>query len=291
MSIKQCLRRAGYSLVVVSALLSGCDDDSDSSTDEQSQSGDGGQDDSSGTTSTPRAGRSGGSAGRGGSGTVAGGGSGGRAASAGRGGRGGSTPTDEGGSGGRGGTGAGGTAAGGTSAGGAGGADDADAGVDTIELNDGQIAQITTVVNTGEITLGMLALNRGQVPAARDYAASMIAMHQAAQERQTALVTALGITPSPSSLSDRLAQDAMSIQNTLTTADAASFDLLYIQSQVDLHARVLNTIDEQLLPNVTAEMLRDDLVITRTEVVAHWEQAREILAALQGVDGADAGVP
>jgi|GEM_PF-2170676 len=293
MSIKQCLRHAGFSLVVVSALLGGCEDDSDTTTDEGAQTEDD-DDDSTGSSESPRAGRSGssagrtagGSGGRGGAGATTGNGNqGGRGSS--RGGRGGDG--DEGGAGGR--TGAGGRIGTPGGSGGAGGADDGDdAGVAIIELNDGQIAEITNVVNTGEISLGMLAVNRAVVPAAQDYAQAMIAMHTAAQERQNALVSSLGITPSTSALSARLSEDAARVRTTLESADALDFDLLYIRSQVDLHARVLLTIDEQLLPNVTEELLRADLLVTRTEVATHLVQAQTLLATLE-VGDTDAGVP
>ena len=299
MSIKQCLRHAGFSLVVVSALLTGCDDSSDSTSDEEAQTED--DDESNGSSGTsPRAGRNGsntstagraagGSGGRGGAGATTGSGNqGGRGSS--RGGRGGDG--DEGGSGGR--TGAGGrvsTPGDSGGAGGSGGAEDSDdAGVAIIELNDGQIAEITSVVNTGEISLGMLAANRALVPAAQDYAQTMIAMHTAAQERQAALVASLGITPSSSALSARLTEDAARIRTTLESAEALDFDLLYIRTQVDMHARVLLTIDEQLLPNVTEEPLRADLLVTRAEVATHLEQAQAILATLE-VGDTDAGVP
>jgi putative membrane protein len=158
-------------------------------------------------------------------------------------------------------------------------------------LTDGQIAEITTVVNAGEITLGTLALNRAQLPGTQDYARMMITMHTAAQERQTALVAALGLTPTPSTLSTQLTEDAASVSSQLESATAAEVDVLYVRSQVALHGTVLETIDEQLLPNVTADTLRAELVVVRVEVAAHLEQALALLATLEGVDGADAGVP
>jgi hypothetical protein len=53
---------------------------------------------------------------------------------------------------------------------------------------------------------------------------------------------------------------------------------------------VLLTIDEQLLPNVTEELLRADLLVTRAEVATHLEQAQTLLATLE-VGDTDAGVP
>jgi predicted outer membrane protein len=146
-------------------------------------------------------------------------------------------------------------------------------------------------VNTGEIALGMLALSRAQLPATRDYAQSMVSMHQSAQERQAALVAAIGVTPSPSSISSQLTDDAVRVRSQLESAADAEVDVLYIRSQVELHANVLETIDEQLLPNVSADMLREELVVARVMVAAHLETAQALLVTLEGVDGSDAGVP
>lgn len=283
MAMNQCLRRVGFSLIVVSALLTGCEDDGDPTTGDDSQAQDAGTPTGSSET-TPRAGRTGGRAGSSAAGRAAEGGRGGATATTGgQGGR----RSNQGGSGAAGAGGRGGTEAG---SGGTAGAADDDAGVAIIELDDGQIAEIANVVNTGEVALGTLALNRATLPAAREYAQSMITLHTAAQDRQAALLSTLGVTPTPSSLSERLTEDATAIRATLESADDASFDLLYIRSQVDLHARVLATIDEQLVPNVTAEELRAELVLTRAEVATHLEEAQTILATLE-VGDADAGVP
>jgi predicted outer membrane protein len=158
-------------------------------------------------------------------------------------------------------------------------------------LNDGQIAEITSVVNSAEISLGTLALNRAQLPATQDYARSMITMHTAAQERQTALVGASGLTPSPSAISAQLTDDVVLVRDQLESATVAELDVLYLRSQVALHSTVLETYDEQLLPNVTSDQLRAELVVARVEVAAHLEEALALLTTLEAVDGADAGVP
>jgi putative membrane protein len=119
----------------------------------------------------------------------------------------------------------------------------------------------------------------------------MIAAHNTAQQRQTAIVNALGLTASPSPLSEQLSDNATQTQLQLQNASATEFDVLYIRSQVDMHLQVLQAIDEQLLPNVSAETLRAELVLTRTDVAAHLESARALLATFDGTDASDAGAP
>jgi predicted outer membrane protein len=158
-------------------------------------------------------------------------------------------------------------------------------------LSDGQIAEVTSVANTGEISSGTLAVNRAVSPAVIDYAQSRIALYQLAEERQTAVVIAIGVTPSPSALSAQLTEDTVRIRTQLESASAAEFDVLYLRSQVELQQRLLTAIDDQLLPNVVADTLRSELVLTRTQVQGYLDTARALLATLEGSDEGDAGVP
>ena len=135
----------------------------------------------------------------------------------------------------------------------------------------------------------MLALTRVMLPAVRDFAQMMISMHTAAQTRQNAVLNTLGLTIAASPLSTQLENDAMQVTAQLNAAAANQFDLAYIRSQVDIHAKVLTIVDDQLLPNVSATALRADLTLTRSEVVSHLAAARVLLEQLE--NASDAGVP
>jgi putative membrane protein len=156
-------------------------------------------------------------------------------------------------------------------------------------LSDGQIAEFASAANAGEITVGMVAVTRAQTPAVRDYAQTMISAHNTAQARQTAIVNTLGITTSTSPLSEQLSENAAAVLKQLQNASVTDFDILYVRSQIDMHLQVLQALDEQLLPNVSADALRSELVLTRTEVQGHVESARGLLGLLE--DLSDAGVP
>ncbi|HKU38118.1 MAG TPA: DUF4142 domain-containing protein, partial [Polyangiales bacterium] len=196
-----------------------------------------------------------------------------------------SSAAANGGSGGRAAGGAGGT----TAASGSGGSGGAGGATATRTLTDAQIAAVTTVANSGEVDLGTLAVARAVLPAVRDFAQMMVTMHTAAQTRQSAVLATLGVQIAPNPISTQLEADAMALRGQLTSASAAAFDRAYIQSQVDVHMRVLTTFDEQLLPNATAPALRADLMLARGEVAAHLALARTLLATLD--DLSDAGVP
>jgi len=156
-------------------------------------------------------------------------------------------------------------------------------------LNDAQIAAVTSAANTGEVNLGMLALTRAQLPAVRAFAQMMIDMHTAAQTRQNAILDALNLEISANPISMQVESDGTQVTQQLNAASASDFDLAYINSQVDIHTKVLNIIDTQLLPNVSSDTLAADLTLTRTEVVAHLAAATVLQDQLE--DLADAGVP
>jgi putative membrane protein len=160
-----------------------------------------------------------------------------------------------------------------------------------VRLSDAQIAAVTTAVNSGEIQLGTIALSRGRLANVRAFAQEMITMHGAAQDRATALLQSLNITPVENNLSTQLEQEAQRVGVMLQNANAAGFDLAYVQSQVDLHTRVLALIDDTLLPSATAAALRTDLALVRGDVQRHLTEAQALLLAVQSAPPeVDAGV-
>lgn len=264
MSLAQSLGRMGLSLLVVGALCGACDDggdDAGSTAEEQGQADAGAE----------RAGAA--AAGRGGSAARDNNNS-----AAGRGGRGGQAA-----SGGSGNAGSGNAGNSGASAGAAGAVDP-----ERTSLSDGQIVAILAAVNATEVSLGTLAVSRAVAPAVRNFGASMIAAHNAAQERQTRLAMSLDLTADENELSMQLAKDAESLTEELTAADAAEFDALYLRSQVDGHMKVLMLIGDRLMPSVQSEELRDELMLARMEVATHLEGARNASTALEDTD---AGMP
>jgi putative membrane protein len=158
-----------------------------------------------------------------------------------------------------------------------------------MSLNDGQIVAVLSAVNSSEISSGTLALDRAVSPAVKDFAQSMVTVHNTAQSRQAALATSLNLMVEQSPLSIQIAEDAAGLMTQLSMASDAEFDVAYLRSQVEAHMKVLMLINEQLLPAVQDEMLRAELMLTRDEVGTHHEAARTASATL--ADDADAGTP
>jgi putative membrane protein len=151
-----------------------------------------------------------------------------------------------------------------------------------VALNDAQIAKITASVDIAEIAQAQVASARAQNASVKQFAAHMIAQHTQSKQQGAQLAQQLSLTPEDSSVSTQLGSKADATLAGLKTADAASFDTLYMNAQVQQHREVLNMIDSQLLTTVTSAQLKAQLTATRTLVQHHIEQAEQIQRTLTG---------
>jgi putative membrane protein len=150
-------------------------------------------------------------------------------------------------------------------------------------LSEGEVAGVVSALNTGEIQQGTLASDRAASSAVRDYAQMMVTEHTAAEQRMTALLGQLGITPQSSTASQQVTNEANTMLQSLQSA--ADFDRAYVDSQVTMHTRGLQIVDDLLLPNATRPELRTELQTMRSSIAMHLDMAR----ALQSSVGADGG--
>ncbi|MDB4972049.1 MAG: hypothetical protein JWN48_390 [Myxococcaceae bacterium] len=163
---------------------------------------------------------------------------------------------------------------------------DASSDAATAVLSEAQVVGVAAAINAGEIGAAMVAQGKATTAAARDYAAMMIEMHTAAQQRQTAL----GITPTTSPQQTTVMTMASQTLQTLQSTPAGpGFDVTYLQSQVTMHNSALSLIDSVLLPSASTPALRAELTRARGEVVMHLTLAQGLLSADGGVVGGDAG--
>lgn len=158
----------------------------------------------------------------------------------------------------------------------AGNEDPAEAG----RLSDAQIAQVTSAANTGEVAQANAALPKLTNPEAKQFATMMVEQHGAAQERAAAMLAEKGLTPAASPLSTELQEDSDEIIEEINTADRDEVDKVYMEAQVEVHEKVLKTIDEKLIPSATDPALQQELQTARTEVATHLQRAREIVEGM-----------
>jgi putative membrane protein len=139
-------------------------------------------------------------------------------------------------------------------------------------LNDQQIAAITDAANTAEIEQAKLAESKSKDAGVKRFAAMMIMHHGAAKQKQAKLK----LKPEESSTSTALKSDAASTLDALKTDKGKDFDKAYIAAQIDGHQKVLDTINDELLPNVKNAELKAYLDEIKPRVEQHLKEAKQL---------------
>lgn len=147
-------------------------------------------------------------------------------------------------------------------------------------LTDAQVVKVVSTANNGEITQATVALPKLQSPQVRSYAQMMINEHSMNEQKGQALANRLGLVPQVSMISNALQADSNAIVTKLNQSNAM-VDREYMMSQVDVHRKVLKTIDEQLLPSASNAELKSMLVQTRAAVHMHLQMAEQLLASVK----------
>lgn len=146
-------------------------------------------------------------------------------------------------------------------------------------LTEAQVAFFADLANASEVEQGKLAQTRAKTPAVKQFADMMVKHHTEAQQEQAKLFKKLNLTPTESASATTLKSGADKATTTLKEASAADFDRAYIASQVDAHQKVLQAIDEKLLPAARTAELQAGLRKMRETVEAHLSQAKTLQAS------------
>lgn len=145
-------------------------------------------------------------------------------------------------------------------------------------LSDDQIAAITEAANTAEIEQAKLAESKSKDAGVKRFAAMMIAHHGAAKQKQAKLK----IKTAESSTSTALKTDAASTLDALKNDKGKDFDRAYIAAQVDGHQKVLDTLNDKLLPSVKNAELKAYLEEIKPRVEQHLKEARTLQESFDG---------
>jgi putative membrane protein len=149
-------------------------------------------------------------------------------------------------------------------------------------LSDEQIAAITDIANTGEIEQAKLARTKSKNQEVLKFSAMMIAHHGEAKQKQAKLK----LTTAESATSTKLLEDGNRTLSALKDSKGADFDKRYMDAQVEGHQKVLDTINNELLPNAKSPELRAYLEEIKPKVEQHLVAARDAQQRLDSSAGA-----
>jgi putative membrane protein len=146
--------------------------------------------------------------------------------------------------------------------------------------SDSDIAAIVTNANQGEIDQAQVALTKASSPEVRAFAQMMITDHGNALTQARDLFSRKNITATDNDVSRNLVSNSQQTITAVSSYNGSEFDRQYIQSQVDVHQWLLNTLDQTLIPSAQNRDLRTFLQTQRTAVATHLDRARQILSGL-----------
>jgi putative membrane protein len=143
-------------------------------------------------------------------------------------------------------------------------------------LTESQMAKVTDLVNTAEIEQAKLAQRRAKAPSVKQFADKMLKHHGQALREQAKIVQRLKLTPADSATAAKLKSDGEVQTTKLKEIDAASFDVAYVNGQIDAHQQVLELLDTQLIPSAKTPDVVSALQIAREMVDQHLREARAL---------------
>lgn len=146
-------------------------------------------------------------------------------------------------------------------------------------LTESQVIKVVSTANNGEIKQARTVLPKLKTEEARKYAQMMINEHSGNEKKGQTLASSLKLTPQVSGISTSLQKDSDNVVRKLSNSTTPDKD--YMSSQVDVHRKVLNTIEKQLIPNAKNAELKNMLTQTRTAVAKHLKMAEDIVAKIK----------
>lgn len=147
-------------------------------------------------------------------------------------------------------------------------------------LSDAQIIAVAGAINESEVEQAEIAVDQSKNDAVKRFAETMIAHHGQAVKDVDELENRVGLEEADSRLLAQLRVEAKATEDKLDDTEDASFDKLYMVSQVDMHRKALDTLDGKLIPQARNTELKQLLQTLRPRIASHLEMARAILNTL-----------
>jgi putative membrane protein len=149
--------------------------------------------------------------------------------------------------------------------------------------NDAEIAAIVLVANDADIANGRQAQSKSKNSDVRAFANQMVTDHASVNDKAKALATKLNLVPQENDASRMAKSEQDSVRSQIDHKSGTDFDRAYVDNEVALHEKVLNDLDQTLIPNAQNPELKQLLTETRPVVAGHLEHARQLQSKLSGM--------
>lgn len=147
-------------------------------------------------------------------------------------------------------------------------------------VSDAQIGQIVLTANTAEVVTAGTAKARAENKEVIRFARLMIRDHGRMKKEAIRLLKAQNISPEDSEFNNDLKKKVTEMVLALRRLRNADFDRAYIESQIQLHQQLLDSIDQILMPSAQNSELKAYLEKGRPVIAHHLELAQKIKGQL-----------
>lgn len=148
------------------------------------------------------------------------------------------------------------------------------------KMNDLEIAHTAYTAGQLDIRYAHLALAVSENEAVREFAQTMIRDHTAVNKQAGELISRLNVNPKDNDLSRALVKGAAEKRAELKGLTGKAFDCAYAQNELGYHQIVNKTVEEQFIPAVTVEPLKQLLSEALVTFQAHEKHAEHMVAGL-----------
>ncbi|MGK4003314.1 DUF4142 domain-containing protein [Sorangium sp. So ce1036] len=148
------------------------------------------------------------------------------------------------------------------------------------EVSDGALAGVISGFNRYVISMETVARKQARTREIRDFARETIASHSQSERRLSALLQRLGIKAQPTRASAMLSGHSSMVASFLSKQSPRDFDRVYLATEIKSHRFILRLLDEQLIPKVKNEALKEEFQRYRRKVENHIAHALALQAKL-----------
>jgi putative membrane protein len=147
-------------------------------------------------------------------------------------------------------------------------------------LDDAQIVAVIQAADTGEIAQAREVLKKSKNARVRQFAQHMITAHSAAESKIANIDGKIGLTPQTNAVAEQLTSGSEQVMGNLRSASGSDFDKTYVDAQVTQHTKVLDLLDNKLIPHAQNSDLVKALQEIRAKVAGHLNDAQALQTSL-----------
>ncbi len=142
--------------------------------------------------------------------------------------------------------------------------------------NDAKISAILMEANNADIDASMTAKRKTNNAEVRSYAVAMVNEHNSNNHELQQVMERANIKTRQNQESKNIKNSTRDAKNNYKSLNGDAFDRAYIDNEVSNHSQVLNTLDQDLIPNAKSPNLKAHLIKSRTTIAEHLDHAKRI---------------